>query len=85
MNSIRSKQAELKDAKAFLNKIYDLKVFKTSPQAAGDSFFDCLRGLPDQAEVAKKKLDDYQNQLQETLAQGATRPTANTSSSPSRR
>ena len=85
MNSIRSKQAELKASKAFLNEIYDLKIFKTSPQAGGDNFFDCFRGLPDKAGDAKVQLKKYEDQLRETLTRARTRPTASTSSSPSRR
>ncbi len=70
MNSIRGKQAELKASKAFLNEIYDLKIFKTSPQAGGDNFFDCFRGLPDKAGDAKVQLKKYEDQLRETLTQG---------------
>ncbi len=70
MNSIRSKQAELKAAKNFLNEVYDLKAFKTSSAASGDDFFAPFAGLPDKAKEARTKLHDYETQLQETLIQG---------------
>ena len=47
MNSIRSKQAELKVAKIFLNEVYDLKVFKTSPDGgAADTLFSASGTCP---------------------------------------
>ncbi|HVS37775.1 MAG TPA: ATP-binding protein [Gemmataceae bacterium] len=71
MNSIRSKEAELKAAKLFLNEVYDLKVFKTSPEDGGaDNSFDRFRDLPKKARDAQKVLEQYEEQLQETLREG---------------
>jgi two-component system, NtrC family, sensor kinase len=67
MNSIRSKRAEQKVAKELEKDIYALISLEKSPDAA---VFDAFRELPRKSDKARKQLDDYERQLQETLSQG---------------
>jgi two-component system NtrC family sensor kinase len=67
MNSIRSKKAEQKVAKELEKEIYDLKSLEKSPDA---TVFDVFTELPRKSQIARRQLDAYENQLQETLNQG---------------
>ena len=73
MNSIRSKQAELKVAKEFSKRCTISTIFK-SLAASGrrTNFFDCFRGLPDKARQSARgrSWTNTRTQLQETLSQG---------------
>jgi signal transduction histidine kinase len=71
MNSIRSKQAELKVADEFKKDVYALTRLDTAadPQN-GDGALGVFNTLPEKTATAERKLDDYEKQLQETLSLG---------------